>query len=121
MMDILTFFLISEVANGFQGIAPYAMFQAGHFGLGLLSSQCRPVVARSLFVLWVLKEVLFDNLTFGGTFLVAIDSVADLSFGLLGYCLISLARRRWLSDCLRSGVISNRSDWPQNSPKQRLR
>ena len=87
MVDVITFFLISDVANGFDGVAPYAMFQAGHFVLGLLASRCRPNTARALLVLWVLKEVIFDNLVFGGSLLVAIDSVADLAFGRRGYAV----------------------------------
>ena len=87
MVDVITFFLISDVANGFDGVAPYAMFQAGHFVLGLLASRCRPNIARALLVLWALKEVIFDNLVFGGSPLVAIDSVADLAFGRRGYAV----------------------------------
>ena len=112
---------VSDVANGFPGWGPYLWIQFQHLVLGLLAGAAGLALAVPFFAAWTLKEVFFDSPANGGALVVAIDSVADLGFGLLGCCLISLARRRWLSDCLRSGVIPNRSDCPQNSPKQRLR
>jgi hypothetical protein len=97
---LITFVLglgVSDCAEWFPGWVPYLRMQFFHAVLGLIAGAVSLVFAVPFFVLWTLKEVLFDNFANGGSTLVALDSVADLTSGCAGF---------WLADCRReAGMV----------------
>jgi hypothetical protein len=92
VIEALSFFLVSDVAGGFQGWLPYAGFQTGHLALGFLSRRVSQRFSYRVLALLILKECVCDNFWNGGTLHVAADSVVDIVFVSIGVCLAE--RRR---------------------------